>query len=373
VTDRIEALPKAVLHDHLDGGLRPGTVVELAAAAGHALPAAEPEALGEWFVEAASAGSLERYLETFEHTVAVMQRPDHLARVAREAVQDLAADGVVYAELRYAPEQHQRDGLTLIQVIDSVRVGVEEGTQEAARRGRRIRVGVILTAMRHADRSEEIARQALAHRDRGVVGFDIAGAEAGHGAARHARAFQALREASFPFTIHAGEAAGLPSIWEAVAKAGALRLGHGVRIVEDIAGLGAAGSPAGPWGQEASGGEGVEFAELGHLANWIRDWRICLELAPSSNVQTGAAQSIAAHPITALKRLGFEVTLNTDNRLMSGTSMTHEATALMAEAGWTVRDLRDVTVAALRNAFIHADERDAIIADQILPAYPASA
>jgi adenosine deaminase len=355
--EAIAALPKVLLHDHLDGGLRPATVLDLAARAGHRLPAdapQTPEALGEWFTAACSAGSLPRYLEAFEHTVAVMQDTAALARVAREAVTDLAADGVVYAELRYAPEQHQRGGLSLDAVVEAVAGGLREGEQEARAAGRPIRARAILTAMRHAERSEEIARLALAHRGDAAAGFDIAGAEDGHSPLRHLPAFAALREASFPYTIHAGEAAGLDSIWAAVAKAGAVRLGHGVRIVEDIAG----------W--EAPGAEG---AELGNLAHWIRDWRICLELCPSSNVQTGAAPSVAAHPITALRRLGFAVTLNTDNRLMSGTSMSREAALLAAEAGWRIADLRDVAITAARNAFLHHDEREALVADVIVPGY----
>jgi adenosine deaminase len=290
--------------------------------------------------------------------------------VAREAVEDLAADGVVYAELRYAPELHLTQGLSLDGVVQAVRDGLNDGMNEAARNGRQIRATQLLTAMRQADRSEEVARLAIDHYgDGSVVGYDIAGPEAGFSVLHHRAALEALREASVPFTVHAGEGAGLASIWEAVAKGGTLRVGHGVRLVEDIAGLGIPGSPAGADGQAPHGDTGVEYAELGALANWIRDWRIPLELCPTSNLQTGAAESIATHPITPLKHLGFAVTLNTDNRLMSGTSMSLEALKLVSEAGWTLRDVMDVTLIAANNAFLHADERAALIADVIEPGW----
>ncbi len=352
----IRALPKVVLHDHLDGGLRPATLVELAAEVGHELPATDPAELGAWFVQAASSGSLPLYLETFDHTVAVMQTADGLRRVARESVLDLAADGVVYAEQRYAPEQHLGRGLSLQDVVDAVQEGFDEGVAEAAAQGRTIRIGTLVTAMRHADRGDEIAALALANRDRGVVGFDIAGAEDGFPPSRHASAFRTLREASFPTTVHAGEAAGLESIAEAVHVAGALRLGHGVRIADDI-----------EVRLAEDGGQGE--ATLGRLAHWIRDQQIPLELCPSSNVQTAAAASVAEHPITTLKELGFAVTVNTDNRLQSGTTLTREMHLLVTEAGWTPADLRDATVTAAWNAFIHHDEREALVEQVILPGF----
>lgn len=288
-----------------------------------------------------------------------MQTADQLRRVARESVVDLAADGVVYAEQRYAPEQHQAGGLALQEVVDAVRAGLEEGVAEAADAGRTIRVGQIVTAMRHADRGHEIARLALDNRGAGVVGFDIAGAEAGFPPSRHHRAFATLRRASFPVTVHAGEAAGVESIEEALHVGGALRLGHGVRIVEDITfGEGTEEDP-----------EGIEHAELGNVAHWVRDQQVPLELCPSSNVQTGAAGSVATHPISRLARLGFAVTVNTDNRLMSGTSMTREMSLLVEEAGWTLADLRDATLTAAWNGFIHHDERQALVDEVILPGW----
>ncbi|MGV8977653.1 MAG: adenosine deaminase [Cellulomonas sp.] len=350
-------LPKVLLHDHLDGGLRPATILELAAEIGHDLPASDPTSLGDWFVTAASAGSLEQYLDTFSHTVAVMQTVENLRRVAREAAIDLAADGIVYAEQRFAPEQHQQRGLSLQKVVAAIQGGFDEGVADAALHGRTIRIGTILTAMRHADRADEVAALAIANRDKGVVGFDLAGPEAGFLPSRHGSAFGTLRDASFPVTVHAGEAGGLESIAEAVHVAGAQRLGHGVRIMDDIRLLDA-GSP----GVAARGA-------LGLLAHWIRDRRIPLELCPSSNVQTGAAASIARHPATLLKRLGFAVTISTDNRLQSGTSLTRELTLLAEQADWTLADVCDVTVTAAQHAFLHHDEREELIDRVIIPAF----
>ncbi len=354
----VAAVPKALLHDHLDGGLRPATILELAGEVGHPLPAADPAALGDWFTTNADSGSLVDYLTTFTHTVAVMQRREHLVRVASECAADLAADGVVYAEVRYAPEQHLEAGLTLDEVVEAVQEGFAAGTAAAAAAGRPIRVGTLLTAMRHAARSMEIAELAVRHRDEGVVGFDIAGAEAGFPPSRHLDAFEYLHRENFHVTIHAGEAFGLPSIWEAVQVCGTDRLGHGVRLVDDI--------------EVVAGADDVPArARLGRLAAWIRDARIPLELCPSSNVHTRAAKSIAAHPITLLKDLRFRVTLNTDNRLMSGTSMTREMTLLVEEAGWTPADLRWVTINALKSAFIPFDERLALIETVVKPGYAA--
>ncbi|GGR63589.1 adenosine deaminase 1 [Micromonospora fulviviridis] len=345
----IVKVPKALLHDHLDGGLRPATIVELAADAGHELPTTDSEALGRWFAEAANSGSLERYLETFAHTVAVMQTGPALRRVARECALDLAADGVVYAEVRFAPEQHLEQNLTLDEVVDAVVTGFREGSALAAEAGTPIRVGTLLTAMRHAARSQEIAELAVRHRDTGVVGFDIAGAEAGFPPTRHLDAFEYLQRENFHFTIHAGEAFGLPSIWQAIQWCGADRLGHGVRIVDDI-------TPGNP-------------PVLGRLAAYVRDKRIPLELCPSSNVQTGAAASIADHPIGLLRDLRFRVTVNTDNRLMSGTSMSREMALLVDAFGYGWKELQWFTINAMKSAFIPFDERLKIIDEVIKPAY----
>jgi adenosine deaminase len=362
----IARAPKALLHDHLDGGLRPQTILEIADEVGYTgLPAGDAEALGDWFRESADSGSLVRYLETFDHTLAVMQTAEGLRRVARECVVDLATDGVVYAESRYAPEQHLTQGLELEDVVEAVNAGFREGEQEAAKAGTPIRVTALLTAMRHAAKSTEIAELAVRYRDRGVAGFDIAGAEAGFPPTRHLDAFEYLRRENAHFTIHAGEAFGLPSIWEAIQWCGADRLGHGVRIVDDLVVKGR------PFGDDVAAAIAADPTDvhLGRLAAYVRDMRIPLEMCPSSNVQTGAAESIALHPISLLKRLRFRVTVNTDNRLMSGTSMSREMGLLVQEAGWSLEDLRWVTINAMKSAFIPFDERLAIIDDVVKPGY----
>ena len=349
--DSLRRAPKVLLHDHLDGGVRPATVVELAERVGYRhLPSTDVPELARWFREASGSGSLERYLETFVHTVAVMQTAEGIARVAQECAEDLADDGVVYAEVRWAPEQHTDRGLSLEEVVDAALLGFRRGEAAAAERGHRIRIGALVTAMRHAARSREIAELAVEYRDRGVVGFDIAGAEAGFPPTRHLDAFEYLRRENFHFTIHAGEAFGLPSIWEAIQWCGTDRLGHGVRIVDDI--------------QVTRNGPA-----LGRLAQYVRDRRIPLEMCPSSNVQTGAAASIRDHPIGLLRRLYFRVTVNTDNRLMSDTSMSREF-ALLAEAfgyGWA--DLQWFTVNAMKSAFIPFDQRLTLINEVIKPRY----
>jgi len=344
--------PKVLLHDHLDGGLRPSTVLELARQADYPdLPADDADALSRWFRTAADSGSLERYLETFAHTVGVMQTREALIRVASECAQDLAADGVVYAESRFAPEQHLEGGLGLDEVVQAVLDGFRAGESAARVQGREIRVGVLVTAMRHAAKSRQIAELAVRFRDDGVVGFDIAGAEAGYPPTRHLDAFEYLRQANAHFTIHAGEAFGLPSIHEALQWCGAERLGHGVRITDDIT-------------LEADG-----TATLGRLAAYVRDKRIPLELCPSSNVQTGAVASIAEHPFDLLARLRFRVTVNTDNRLMSDCTMTTEMLLLVETFGYGWTDLQRFTINAMKSSFLHFDERLEIIDEVIKPGY----
>jgi adenosine deaminase len=351
--DQIRRAPKVLLHDHLDGGLRPGTIVDLAHEQGYTnLPETDADKLGTWFREAADSGSLERYLETFAHTCAVMQTREALFRVAAECAEDLAEDGVVYAEVRYAPEQHLEKGLTLEEVVEAVNDGFREGERRARENGHRIRVGALLTAMRHAARSLEIAELANRYRDSGVVGFDIAGAEAGHPPTRHLDAFEYLKRENNHFTIHAGEAFGLPSIWQALQWCGADRLGHGVRIIDDI---------------EVDEADGT--VKLGRLAAYVRDRRVPLEMCPSSNLQTGAAGSLAEHPIGLLRDLRFRVTVNTDNRLMSGTSMSREFGLLVDAFGYGLSDLEWFTVNALKSAFIPFDERLAMINDVVKPRY----
>ena len=345
--DQIRAVPKVLLHDHLDGGLRPQTVLELAHEIGYRdLPGDNVEELTRRLTEGAHRGHLEIYLDAFRHTVAVMQTPDALRRVAAECAADLAADGVVYAEVRFAPELHTERGLSLDEVVEAVLEGFRQGSE-----GRGITVYALLTAMRTAARSLEIAELAVRHRDEGVVGFDIAGAEAGWPPSRHLDAFQYLKRENFHITIHAGEAFGLPSIWEAVQWCGTERLGHGVRIVDDI---------------EISPDGAVR---LGRLAAYIRDRRIPLEMAPTSNVQTGAARSIAEHPIRILRQLQFRVTVNTDNRLMSQVTLSSEFHQLAAEFGYGWSDVEWLTINAMKSAFAGFDERLRLINTVIKPGF----
>ncbi|OLF04625.1 adenosine deaminase [Actinophytocola xinjiangensis] len=352
--EAVRSAPKVLLHDHLDGGLRPATVVELADAVGYTdLPTQDATALGGWFRDAADSGSLVRYLETFAHTCGVMQTEEALVRVAAECAEDLADDGVVYAEVRYAPELFSERGLHLDAIVAAVQEGFRLGEQRALERGRRIRIGTLLCAMRQNARSLEIAELAVRHRDSGVVGFDIAGPEAGFPPTRNLDAFEYLRQQNMHFTIHAGEAFGLPSIWEAIQHCGAERLGHGVRIVDDIK-------------VDEDG-----TIHLGRLASYVRDRRIPLEMCPSSNVQTGAAPSIAEHPIGLLAKLRFRVTVNTDNRLMSNCLPSTEMTALVEAFGYDWADLQWFTINAMKSAFIGFDERLAITNDIIKPGYAA--
>jgi adenosine deaminase len=350
--EQIRKAPKALLHDHLDGGLRPSTVLEIAEQVGYGgLPAADVDELARWFRTRSHSGSLERYLEPFSHTVAVMQTPEALHRVAYECVEDLAEDSVVYAEIRFAPELHIDRGLSFDAIVDAVLAGFADGEKACAAAGRPIVVRLLVTAMRHAAVSREIAELAIRFRDKGVVGFDIAGAEAGNPPTRHLDAFEYMRDHNARFTIHAGEAFGLPSIHEAIAFCGADRLGHGVRIVDDI---------------EVSDDGKVR---LGQQASILRDKRIPLELCPSSNVQTGAVKSIDEHPFDLLARARFRVTVNTDNRLMSDTFMSREMHRLVEAFGYGWSDLERFTINAMKSAFIPFDERLAIIDEVIKPRY----
>ncbi len=342
----IQTLPKALLHDHLDGGLRPATVIELANEYGYnKLPTTNVDDLASWFNEGAKRNDLVLYLETFAHTVGVMQHHDAIERVSYECAQDLAADGVVYAEVRMAPELCTEAGLTLDEAVEAMLNGFRRGAA-----GTDLTIYLILSAMRTAARSREIAELAVRWRDEGVVGFDIAGAEEGFPPTRHLDAFEYVRRENFHTTIHAGEAFGLPSIWEAVQFCGAERLGHGVRIVDDIV-----GQP----GEE----------ELGRLAAFVRDRRIPLELCPTSNIGTGVCKTVAEHPIGMLRRLRFRVTVNTDNRLMSATSMTYEMKQLAEAFGWGLDDFEWLTINAMKSAFAPFPERLRIINGIVKPRY----
>ena len=348
--DRIRRAPKVLLHDHLDGGVRPATIVELAEETGYRdLPTTDPEQLGAWMTRGASRKDLVLYLETFAHTVGVMQSRTALTRVARECAEDLAEDGIVYAEVRFAPELHLSGGLALDDVVEAVQEGFRLGSE-----GRSITMRTLLTAMRTAARSLEIADLAVRWRDQGVCGFDIAGAEAGYPPTRHLDAFEHIRGENFHLTIHAGEAFGLPSIWEALQVCGAERLGHGVRIVDDIH-VSADGS-----------------AELGLMAAMVRDRRVPLELCPTSNVHSGAAGSIAEHPIGLLADLRFRVTVNTDNRLMSNISLSQEMSNLVEAFDFDWERLQWLTINAMKSAFLPFDERLDLIDRVIRPGYTAA-
>src|SRR3954452_9292376 len=346
--DTLARAPKVLLHDHLDGGLRPQTVLELAEEAGYSqLPADEPEALGRWFRESADSGSLVRYLETFAHTVGVMQRPEAVQRVARECALDLAADGVVYAEVRMAPEL--LTGMPLDTAVEAMLDGYAQGSREAAAAGHPIVVCTLLCAMRQADRWVEVAEQVVRHRGAGVVGFDLAGPEDGFPPDRIPEAIAVLDRAAAHRTIHAGEAAGIDSIRAALDGARAERLGHGVRIADEV-------PLDGP---------------LGPVAQRVLDGGVPLEVAPASNVQTGAYPSLDKHPVDRLHRLGFTVTLNTDNRLMSGVSVSSEFADVATTFGWGWDDVETVTERALAASFADDAERARLLADVVRPGYAA--
>ena len=336
-----------LLHDHLDGGLRPETIVELAREAGYGgLPTTDPAELGRWFHASAASGSLPLYLRGFAHTIAVLQTPEAIERVAYECGEDLARDGVVYAEVRYAPVFSTQRGMNLEQVVGSVERGFAR-----AERAHPIVLRQIVCAMRDRTDSLEMAELAIAFRDRGIVGFDIAGEEAGHPPKVHLEAFQLCRRENFNITIHAGEAFGPPSIWQALQYCGAHRIGHGVRLVEDMA-----------------IGDG-RVVKLGPLAAYIRDHRIPLEVCPSSNVDTGAVATLAEHPIRHFLAQKFRVTVNTDNRLMSGVTLSEELRRLSATLRLGLDDVERLSINAMKSAFLGYDERVAIIYDRIKPGY----
>jgi adenosine deaminase len=345
--DRIRNVPKVLLHDHLDGGLRPETIIELAGEIDYKdLPAQDPEALTTWMQRGANRKDLTLYLETFAHTVAVMQTRSGIERVARECAEDLAADGVVYAEIRFAPELHTEQGMSLDDSIEAVLAGFEAGSA-----GTNLTLRVICSAMRHQQQSLEVAQAAVRWRDQGVVAFDIAGPEDGFPPDDHIVAFQFCHRENFHITVHAGEAYGPRSIWKAVQWCGAERLGHGIRIIEDI-----------------THDEGDE-RQLGRLAHYVRDLRIPLEVCPTSNVNTGVVDEIADHPIAELIDLRFRVTLNTDNRLMSGVSMSSEMEALVEAFGYGWDRLRWLTVNGMKSSFLPFRERLQLIEQIIKPGY----
>ena len=350
--DTIRQAPKALLHDHLDGGLRPATIVDLASEYSYGgLPTTDVDELAAWIRRGADRKSLELYLETFAHTVGVLQDRDAIIRVAAECAEDLAMDGIAYAEVRYAPELSTGKGLTLDEVVEANLEGFRIGSARAEATGHPIVMKVLVTAMRQAARSVEVAECAVRWRDAGVVGFDIAGPEAGYRPTRHLEAFDKVRQENFHITIHAGEGFGLPSIWEALQFCGAERLGHGVRIVDDITIL--------PDGE----------VSLGRLAAFVRDRRVPLEMCPTSNVHSGAAAAFEEHPIDLLRRLRFRVTVNTDNRLMSGVSLSSEFQTLDQAFNLGLGELEWLTINAMKSAFAPFDERLRVINEVVKPGY----
>ena len=336
--------PKVLLHEHLDGGLRPETCLELAEACGYeGLPSNEPEALARSFAEGADRKSLPLYLEGFGHTIAVMQTAEALSRCAREALEDLAADGVVYAELRFAPHFHTQAGLGLDEVMEAVLSGLKEGSEATG-----VSARLLVCAMRNEDPelSEKLAALAVRYRDAGCGGFDLAGEEAGHPANHHVRAFQLIQRENFSITIHAGESFGPASIWQALQYCGAHRIGHGVRLVEDL-----------------------EEDSEGRLAQYVLDHRIPLELCLSSNLHTGATESFESHPFPVLWEGGYRVTLNTDNRLMSATTMTAEYLVAHEHYDLNLNDLEKLAINGMKSAFAPYSERIRLIYDAIKPGY----
>jgi adenosine deaminase len=343
----LQSLPKVLLHEHLDGVLRPQTVIDLAKEVGYTgLPTENAQALGQWFFRGANQGSLAKYLEGFAHTIAVMQTEEALQRVAYEQAEDLSKDGIVYFETRFAPIFHTQKGLTHQQVVSAVLKGLEQ-----ARKDFGIASGLLICAMRNMHTSLEMAELAVDFRARGVVGFDLAGEEGGYPPKKHVDAFHYIQRENFNITIHAGEGYGKESIWQAIQYCGAHRIGHGTRLIEDIA---------------VKDGKAVK---LGDLAQYVLDKRIPLEICLLSNVHTGATPSLAEHPFKIFFQEGFRVTLNTDNRLMSNTAMTQEFEAAATTFGLTVDDFEKITINSMKSAFLPYKERIGFIYSVIKPGY----
>jgi adenosine deaminase len=343
----LKSLPKVLLHEHLDGAMRPLTVIELARVAGYGqLPTEDPEELAHWFHQGANQGSLPKYLEGFAHTIAVLQSEEALEQAAYEQAEDLSRDGVVYFETRFAPIFHTRLGLTQQQVVSAVLKGLERGRKDFG-----ISSGLILCAMRNMDVSLEMAELAVDFRERGVVGFDLAGEEGGYPPKKHVDAFHYIQRQNFNITIHAGEGFGKESIWQAIQYCGAHRIGHGTRLVDDIA---------------VMDGKAVK---LGDLAQYVLDKRIPLEICLLSNVHTGATRSLDEHPFKVLYREKFRVTLNTDNRLMSDTTMTKEFEAARDAFGLAIEDFEKITINAMKSAFLPYNQRCDFIYSVLKPGY----
>jgi len=351
-TKFIRGLPKVLLHDHLDGGLRPGTIIELAKSSAYdRLPSTDASQLAEWFHQSAVRGSLPLYLQAFEHTCGVMQTEEGLERVAYEMLEDMKNDGVVYVETRFAPLLHTRKGLHTENVMRAVIRGLERGKKDFA-----VECGLILCALRNMspELTQEVAELAIDFRPHGVVGFDLAGEEGGYPPKKHVDAFHYIQRENFNITIHAGEAFGKESIWQAVQWCGAHRIGHATRLIEDMT------------------VEDGNVVSMGTLSRYILDKRIPLEICLTSNIHTGAVKTLQDHPFGILYRQRFRVTLNTDNRLMSNITLTDEYRTAADVFGLNVADLERITTNAMKSAFIPYEQRVALIANVLKPGFAQS-
>ncbi|MBX2977071.1 MAG: adenosine deaminase [Ignavibacteriaceae bacterium] len=344
----IRSVPKVLLHDHLDGGLRPQTIIDLAKEIKYnSLPTNNPTELAEWFHRGANKGNLVEYLQGFEHTCAVMQTKEALSRVAYEMMEDMKKDGVCYVETRFAPVFHTSKGLYMDDVVNAVLEGLEKGKKDFG-----VGYGLILCGMRNMQNTLEIAELAVNFRNHGVVGFDLAGEEGGYPPKRHIEAFQFIQRANFNITIHAGEAFGKESIWQAIQWCGAHRIGHGTRILEDLV-------------RDKDG----NVVALGELSQYILDQRIPIEICLLSNVHTGAIDKLENHPFQQLYKLKFRLTINTDDRLMSDTTMTNEFMLAQKYFNLNLDDIEKLTINGMKSAFINYHDRLHYIYNVIKPGY----
>jgi len=348
IEQKIKSVPKVLLHDHLDGGLRPQTIIYLAKETGYKkLPTKDPEELSDWFFRGANKGNLVEYLQGFEHTIAVMQTREALERVAYEMIEDMKNDGVCYVETRFSPVFHTAKGLYQEDVVNAVLEGLEKGKKDFG-----VGYGLILCGMRNMKNTLEVAELAVNLRNQGVVGFDLAGEEGGFPPKKHVDAFEFIQRENFNITIHAGEAFGKESIWQAIQWCGAHRIGHATRLKEDIT-----------FDKE---GNVVGFGEL---AQYVLDKRIPLEICLLSNVHTGAVDKIENHPFGTLFKEKFRVSINTDDRLMSNTTMTKEFLTAIEVFNITLEDIEKITINSMKSAFIHYSERLYYIYNVIKPGY----
>src|SRR5437870_8339204 len=327
--DLLHALPKTDLHCHLDGSLRLRTMLELPAKQGRHLPADSEDGLAKSMKLSQKHGSLEEYLKGFETTLSVMQTEDALYRTAYELAQDAAAENVRLIEVRYAPVLHLQKGLKPTVVVEAVLEGLRAATRETG-----ILAGVLVCGIRNMspETSLRLAELSVAYKNRGVLGFDLAGAEHGNPAKDHQEAFQLILNNNINCTVHAGEAYGPPSIAQALHYCGAHRIGHGVRLRED-----------------------------GDLLNYVNDHRIPIECCPSSNVQTGAVLDMASHPFKFYLDFGIRVTINTDNRLITDTTVTKELAAMAKHFGLTAGDIRNILVGGFKSAVLTFHDRAQLV------------